>query len=77
MPALHIRNVDDAVITAIKERASKNHRSLEGELRQILTEAARGQPVTHKQRTELMLRIVSVPQESTVGREEIYGDDGR
>jgi plasmid stability protein len=36
-----IRGVDDAVILSLKERAAKHGRSLEAELRQVLTEAAR------------------------------------
>ena len=36
MGVLTIRNVDDAVIVALKKRARANHRSLEGELRYLL-----------------------------------------
>jgi plasmid stability protein len=36
-----IRGVDDSVILSLKERAVKHGRSLEAELRQVLTEAAR------------------------------------
>jgi plasmid stability protein len=75
MPALHIRNVDDAVISALKERARQSNRSLEGELREILREAAFGrasrvsEPVT--------IHTVSVPSDSSYGREDIYDDQGR
>jgi len=75
MPALHIRNVDDAVISALKKRARQSNRSLEGELREILREAAFGrasrvsEPVT--------IHTVSVPSNSSYGREDIYDDSGR
>jgi antitoxin FitA len=36
-----IRNVDDSVILSLKERAAEHGRSLEAELRQVLTDAAR------------------------------------
>lgn len=39
---LTIRNVDDAVIVALKKRARANHRSLEGELRYLLERHATG-----------------------------------
>lgn len=36
MAALHIRNVSDETVTALKRRAADNGRSLEAELRAIL-----------------------------------------
>jgi len=41
MPQLVIRNVDPQVVARLKAQAKRHHRSLEGELRQIVTEAAR------------------------------------
>ena len=40
MGVLTIRNVDDDVIVALKVRAKANHRSLEGELRYLLSRYA-------------------------------------
>lgn len=40
MGVLTIRNVDDEVIAALKARAKANHRSLEGELRCLLSRYA-------------------------------------
>ena len=40
MGVLTIRNVDDEVIVALKARAKANHRSLEGELRYLLSRYA-------------------------------------
>ena len=38
MGDLSIKNVPDAQINALRERAKRNHRSLQGELRAILDE---------------------------------------
>ncbi|MDX1484876.1 MAG: Arc family DNA-binding protein [Alphaproteobacteria bacterium] len=42
MASITIRNLDDAVVAALKARAKAHHRSLEGELRQILGDAVSG-----------------------------------
>ena len=75
MPSIHIRNVDDAIVARLKERARAHHRSLQGELREILKEAALGPlagagPV----RRRLELKTVRVGSRSAFGREDIYGD---
>ena len=41
MANLTIRNIDDDVVFALKKRARGNHRSLEAELRDILTVMSR------------------------------------
>ena len=41
MASVTIRKLDTAVLTALKARAAVNQRSLEAELRHILTEATR------------------------------------
>ena len=76
MPALHVRNVDDAVIDALKERARRNNRSLEGELREILTRAAFS-PVSGKGVSKIRIKTVSVASDSMYGREDLYADEGR
>jgi plasmid stability protein len=53
MPALHLRNVPDDVIAALKERAARNRRSAEAEHRLILEEALRP-----KYSKELMLEAL-------------------
>jgi plasmid stability protein len=35
-----VRGLDDAMVARLKDRASQNHRSLQGEVRAILEEAA-------------------------------------
>ena len=43
MATVTIHNLDDGVVDTLKARAKANNRSLEAELREILTSAARGQ----------------------------------
>ena len=40
MAAIHVRQLDDEVVDRLKQRASSNNRSLEGEVRHILECAA-------------------------------------
>jgi plasmid stability protein len=75
MPAIHIRNLDDAVIDALKRRAAKNHRSLEGELRELLERTAFAEEAPRRRSRRLQLRTVSVGARTAYGRDEIYGDE--
>lgn len=76
MPALHIRNLDDAVIAVLKARAARNHRSLQGEVRKLL-EAAADRPAGRRARRRLRLRVVSVGRAPSYSRDVIYEDDDR
>jgi plasmid stability protein len=58
MANVTVRNLDDAVVEALKKRARANNRSLEGELRQILTDAAK--PVDQPDPRALAERIAAV-----------------
>jgi len=49
MANVTIRNLDDAVVETLKARARDHHRSLEAELRMLLTEAAQ-RPTTDELR---------------------------
>ena len=40
MAQIIVRNLDDAVVNRLKERADQNNRSLEAEVRQILEQAS-------------------------------------
>ena len=75
MPSVLIRNVDDAVIANLKERAKKNRRSLQGEVKSILEAAVRPRPGARRE--PLKIHIVEVESSEGYSREEIYGDDGR
>jgi len=79
MGAIHIRDVDDAVISRLKERARAHNRSLQGEMREILREAAFGTPAVGSgpARRSLRLKVVKVGADAHYSRDEIYGDDGR
>jgi hypothetical protein len=78
MPAMHVRDLDDAVIAALKARAREHHRSLQGEVRTILEAAvsAGGRGRTSRRR-RLRIRTVRVGRPATFSREIIYDDDGR
>jgi plasmid stability protein len=39
MPSLIVRNIDESIINALKERAARHHRSTEAEHRAVLSEA--------------------------------------
>ena len=69
MPALHVRNVDDSVLQSLKERAARNHRSLEGELRSILERAAREEAAA----SPIRIKTVTVHTNARFDRAEIYG----
>jgi antitoxin FitA len=50
---LSIKNAPEKVVRKLKKRAERNHRSLQGELMAIITEAAeRPQPLTLKELVE-------------------------
>jgi plasmid stability protein len=77
MPAIQIRDVPAEVIAALKRRASRNERSLEGELRYLLAKIAREEPPSTPL-PPLQLKLSQAPSSTTTwSREEIYGDDGR
>lgn len=42
MATLTVRNLDDDIVTALKERARRHHRSLEAEVRELLRDVAVG-----------------------------------
>jgi plasmid stability protein len=58
MGTVTIRNLDDEVIERAKQRASSNHRSLEAELREIITRAVK--PLGAAELLELADRIAAM-----------------
>ena len=76
MNAIHIRNVPDDVLSALKSRAQRHERSLQGELRQILRNIARME-APEEPLPPLKLHYSTASPETTWSREEMYGDDGR
>lgn len=76
MPAVQIRDVPADVVAALKRRAARNERSLEGELRHILAKLAREEPLPGPL-PPIELKFSSATPSGEWRREEIYGDDGR
>lgn len=72
MKALHIRDVPEVVIDRLKLRAQRHHRSLQGELKALLTEAAA--QVESGDSGEFMLKTVKTPGSRNWSREGIYED---
>lgn len=56
MPALHVRNVPEDVVDALRERARTNGRSLNAELVHVLEEGAR----RHRERGMLTRRLAEI-----------------
>ncbi len=76
MTALHVRNLPESVVTALRERAARHGWSMQQEIRQILEAAAKSPPAGELPRP-VRLTTVRTAVTSTWGREEIYGDAGR
>ena len=76
MPALHIRNVPEGVLAALKRRASAHHRSLQQELLNVLREVALDAPPAEPL-PPLELTLSAAADGGSWRREEIYGDDER
>jgi plasmid stability protein len=76
MAAVQIRDLSPDVIAALQRRAERHERSLEGELRHILSVIAREEPAPPPL-PPLDLKLSSASSDAGWHREEIYGDDGR
>ena len=76
MPALHIRDIPEEVIEALKRRAAENDRSLQKELRHILISLVRESPPLEPL-PPLKLNLSSARTDTDWSRDEIYQDDGR
>jgi plasmid stability protein len=76
MAAIHIRDVPETVVAALRERADRHGRAMQHELRQILAAAA-AEPVPARSAASVRLVTVRTDGRSSWRREEIYGDQGR
>lgn len=76
MPAVHVRNVPEPVLTALRERAARHGQSMQQEIRQILARAATASP-PREAPDPVHLTTVRTAVTSTWDRGEIYGDAGR
>jgi len=76
MAALHVRDVPESVVAALRERAARHGHSMQQEIRQILAAAAKVSPLREPPEP-VRLTTVRTAVASTWSREEIYGDAGR
>jgi plasmid stability protein len=75
MPAVHIRDLDEEVIAALKRRAARNERSLQRELRHLLATIAADEPSART--APISLNLSDAGDDASWRRDDIYGDDGR
>jgi len=75
MRSIHIRDVDEDVLARLQRLAKLHHRSVQGELRAILEEAARYAP--EERAAALDLVTVDTGRAKSWSRAEVYGDDAR
>jgi len=76
MTALHIRDVPEATVVAIRERARRDGVSMQAALRQILNDAAAA-PTDIAPVEPVRLTTTRTSGQSTWRREDLYDDDGR
>jgi plasmid stability protein len=76
MPGLNIRDLSVATLRALSRRARAHHRSVQGEVRSILEEAARAAPPEGGY-PPLTLHQVDVGGDQPWTRDEIYDDTAR
>lgn len=76
MPALHIRDVPEETVAALKRRAARHGQSVQQELREVLAKAA-SEPVAGPRPRRLALRTVATGRTESFDRDDFYDDDGR
>lgn len=80
MKSLHIRNLEDATLEGLKRRARRHRRSLQKEVEDLLSDAARMVPADASEDSRRGLRLNRVATSNPQcdwRRESIYDDDGR
>jgi plasmid stability protein len=76
MAAVHVRNVPEPVVAALRERAARRGHSMQQEILQIL-EAAAAEPLEPSAVPPIRLITVRTRRKSKWRREDIYGDESR
>ncbi len=76
MPALHIRDVPEETVTAIKRRAARHGHSVQQELREVLDRVAL-EPIEGARPRPLHLHTVESGRTGGFDRGDFYDDDGR
>jgi len=74
MPALHIRDVPEATVAAIKRQAARRGHSVQQELREVLEKAA-AEPVRGARPRPLSLRTVATGRTEPFDRADFYDDE--
>jgi plasmid stability protein len=76
MPAIHIRNVPEPMLSALRERAAAHGRSMQQEVLAIL-DAATAEPIPRQAPSPIQLVTTRTSTNTTWRREDIYDDEGR
>jgi plasmid stability protein len=76
VPAIHIRNVPESMLSALRERAEAHGRSMQQEVLAIL-DAATAEPIPRQAPPPIQLITTRTSSDTTWRREDIYDDDGR
>ncbi|MFT3969615.1 MAG: hypothetical protein QM695_04850 [Micropruina sp.] len=76
MPALHVRDVSDETVAALRRRAARRGHSMQQELREALDRAA-SEPVPGARPERLNLRTVHTGHAEGFDRADFYGDNAR
>lgn len=76
MKSLHIRDIDETVLERLRVLEQLHHRSVQGEVRAILEEAAERAPDAEAYRP-LDLVTVATGRDDSWSRKDLYGDDAR
>lgn len=80
MKSVHIREVEDDVLEALKQRARRHGRSLQKEIQSLMVDAARMSPPESDETEDPLnsLKMVSTGRRAmTWSRDSYYGDGGR
>ncbi|MPY76898.1 MAG: Arc family DNA-binding protein [Actinophytocola sp.] len=75
MPAIHVRNVPESTLSALRERAERHGRSMQQEVLEILENAA-AEPVPAQAPAPIQLVTTTTSVKATWRREDIYDDEG-
>ncbi len=73
MKSIHIRDIDPFILKRLKRLAEFHHRSMQGELKQIISEAVRKLPEASPE-DSLDLITVSTGNKTPWTREDYYED---
>lgn len=76
MPAIHVRNIPESLLAALKERALRRGHSMQQEILEVL-QAAASDPLAGSPSPPIRLVTVKTSGKSSWKREEVYDDEGR